>query len=42
MRHRKVRMVDDDPVDLGQRVGLIGMQQVERMVECVDRPLSPV
>ena len=40
--HRKVRMVDDDPVDLGQRVGLIGMQQVERMIECVDRLLPAI
>ncbi len=39
MRHRKVRMVGDDPVDLGHGIGLIGVQQIERMIERVDRLL---
>ena len=42
VRHREVRMVGDDLVDLGQRVGLIGMQQVARLIERVDRLLLAI
>ena len=42
MRHRKVGMVGDDRIRRGQRVGLIGVQQLERVVQAIDRWLRGV
>ena len=40
--HRKVGVLGDDLVDRSQRVGLIGMQHLEGLIERVDRLLPAI
>jgi hypothetical protein len=40
MRHGEIGIIRDDSVDLGQWIGLVRMQQIDRMIERIDRLLS--
>ena len=42
MRHGEAGMVGDDLVDHRQRIGLVGMQEVAGLVQCIDRRLVVV